>query len=113
MAYEHRTARVTSGDVTLFYRIFGKPGATPILILHGSNYYDSVDWIEVASALATDREVVTPDRRGWGESTWSPSKDNSLDALIDDMLAVMRAMKWSKAIVMGIPAPDRPSSRSR
>lgn len=101
MAYEHRTARVTSGDVTLFYRIFGKPGATPILILHGSNYYDSVDWIEVASALATDREVVTPDRRGWGESTWSPSKDNSLDALIDDMLAVMRAMKWSKAIVMG------------
>jgi pimeloyl-ACP methyl ester carboxylesterase len=101
MAYEHRTARVTSGDVTLFYRIFGKPGATPILILHGSNYYDSVDWIEVASALATDREVVTPDRRGWGESTWSPSKDNSLDALLDDMLAVMRAMKWSKAIVMG------------
>lgn len=101
MANEHRTARVNSGDVSLFYRVFGKPGATPILILHGSNYYDSVDWIEVASALATDREVVTPDRRGWGESTWSPSKDNSLDALLDDMLAVIRVMKWSKAIVMG------------
>jgi esterase len=98
---EHRTARVNSGDVTLFYRIFGKPGATPILILHGSNYYDSRDWIEVAAELATDREVVTPDRRGWGESTWSPSKDNSLDALLDDMLAVIGAMKWSKAIVMG------------
>jgi pimeloyl-ACP methyl ester carboxylesterase len=101
MAYEHRTGRVNSGDVSLFYRVFGKPGATPILILHGSNYYDSVDWIEVASALATDREVVTPDRRGWGESTWSPSKDYSLDALLDDILAVFRVMKWSKAIVMG------------
>jgi pimeloyl-ACP methyl ester carboxylesterase len=101
MAYEHRTGRVNSGDVSLFYRVFGKPGATPILILHGSNYYDSVDWIEVAAALATDREVVTPDRRGWGESTWSPSKDYSLDALLDDMLAVFRVMKWSKAIVMG------------
>jgi pimeloyl-ACP methyl ester carboxylesterase len=101
MAYEHRTGRVNSGDVSLFYRVFGKPGATPILILHGSNYYDSVDWIEVAAALATDREVMTPDRRGWGESTWSPSKDNSLDALLDDMLAVIRVMKWSKAIVMG------------
>jgi pimeloyl-ACP methyl ester carboxylesterase len=101
MAYEHRTGRVNSGDVTLFYRVFGKPGATPILILHGSNYYDSVDWIEVASALAPDREVVTPDRRGWGESTWSPSKDYSLDALLDDMLAVMRVMQWPKAIVMG------------
>ncbi len=101
MANEHRTGRVNSGDVSLFYRVFGKPGATPILILHGSNYYNSVDWIEVAGALATDREVVTPDRRGWGESTWSPSKDNSLDALIDDMLAVIRVMKWSKLIVMG------------
>jgi pimeloyl-ACP methyl ester carboxylesterase len=101
MAYEHRTGRVNSGDVSLFYRVFGKPGATPILILHGSNYYDSDDWIEVAAALATDREVVTPDRRGGGESTWSPSKDNSLDALLDDMLAVIRVMKWSKAIVMG------------
>jgi esterase len=101
MANEHRTGRVNSGDVSLFYRVFGKPGATPILILHGSSYYDSVDWIEVAGALATDREVVTPDRRGWGDSTWSPSKDNSLDALIDDMLAVIRVMKWSKIIVMG------------
>jgi pimeloyl-ACP methyl ester carboxylesterase len=44
---------------------------------------------------------VVPDRRGWGESTWSPSKDYSLDALLDDMLAVMRAMKWPKAHVMG------------
>ena len=101
MAYEHRTTRINSGDVSLFLRIFGKPGATPIWIGHGSNYYNSVDWIEVASALATDREVVVPDRRGWGKSTWSPSKDNSLDALLDDMLAVIRAMKWTKCIVMG------------
>jgi pimeloyl-ACP methyl ester carboxylesterase len=96
-----RTARLNSGDVSIFYRIFGAPGATPILILHGSNYYDSYDWISVASALATDREVVTPDRRGWGESTWSPSKDYSRDALLDDMLAVIAAMNWQKPIVMG------------
>jgi len=101
MAYEHRTGRVNSGDVTLFYRVFGKPGGTPIWIGHGSNYYDSVDWIEVASALATDREVVVPDRRGWGDSTWSPSKDYSLDALLDDMLAVMRVLRWPKAHIMG------------
>ena len=69
MAYEHRTGRVNSGDVTLFYRIFGKPGATPILILHGSNYYDSVDWIEVASALATDRE----EEPAWVHATCSVS----------------------------------------
>ena len=98
---EERTGRVNSGDVSLFYRAFGTPGATPILILHGTNYYDSYDWIGVASALASDREVVTPDRRGMGESTWSPSKDYSLDAMLDDMLAVIAAMKWDKVIVMG------------
>ena len=99
---EQRAGRVNSGDVSLFYRAFGTPGGkTPILILHGSNYYDSYDWIGVASALSSDREVVTPDRRGWGESTWSPSKDYTRDALLDDALAVIGRMGWQKPIVMG------------
>ena len=92
---------MNSGDVSIFYRAFGTPGRTPILLLHGSNYYDSYDWIGVASALATDRLVVTPDRRGWGETTWSPSKDYSRDALVDDMLAVMKATQMNKPIVIG------------
>jgi pimeloyl-ACP methyl ester carboxylesterase len=71
------------------------------VILHGSNYYDSYDWIGVATALASDREVVVPDRRGWGESQWSPSKDYSRDALLDDVLAVIAHMRWQKPIVMG------------
>jgi pimeloyl-ACP methyl ester carboxylesterase len=96
-----RIGRVDSGDVSLFYRSFGTSGRTPILILHGSNYYDSYDWIGVASALAGDRQVVTPDRRGWGESTWSRSKDYSRDALLDDMQAVIRANNLAKPIVMG------------
>jgi esterase len=102
MAVEQRFARVNSGDVSLFYRVFGAPGKTPLVILHGSNYYDSYDWINVATQLATDRQVVTPDRRGWGESTWSPSKNYSRDALMDDIRAVIGAMKWSeKPIIAG------------
>jgi len=98
---EQRTGRINSGDVSLFYRAFGARGATPVLILHGSNYYDSYDWIPVARGLASDREVVVPDRRGWGESNWSPSKDYTRDALLDDTLAVMRALRLEKPIVMG------------
>jgi pimeloyl-ACP methyl ester carboxylesterase len=100
MAVAQRTGRINSGDVSLFYRAFGSPGATPIIILHGSNYYDSVDWINVATALASDREVVVHDKRGWGESTWSPSKDYSYDAFLDDALAVIANMRWQKVIVM-------------
>jgi pimeloyl-ACP methyl ester carboxylesterase len=100
MAVLQRTGRLNSGDVSLFYRVFGAPGATPIIILHGSNYYDSYDWIDVASALATDREVVVHDKRGWGESTWSPSKDYSYDAFLDDALAVISTLRWTKVIVI-------------
>src|SRR2546425_9750104 len=100
MAAEQRIGRVNSGDVSIFYRAFGTPGRTPILLLHGSNYYDSYDWVGVASALASDRLVVTPDRRGWGETTWSPSKDYSRDAMVDDMLAVMKATQMQRTIVI-------------
>jgi len=43
---------VTSGDAETFYRAFGEKGETPIVIMHGTTYYDSRDWIEVAAKLA-------------------------------------------------------------
>ena len=95
MAETHRTGQF--GRRVAVLSRFRCAGRTPILILHGSNYYDSYDWIGVASALASDRQVVTPDRRGWGESNWSPSKDYSRDAMLDDMLAVIGAMKWTRS----------------
>ena len=66
----HRTGTVQSGDVTLFYRAFGPERSsedkTPVIILHGSNYFDSYDWIGVASGLSQDRQVVVFDHRGFG-----------------------------------------------
>ena len=70
----HQTGRVNSGDVSIFYRAFGARGRTPILVMHGANYFDSYDWIGVAGALASDREVVAFDRRGWGESDLEPEQ---------------------------------------
>ncbi len=98
---EHRTGTIESGDVSLFTRAFGAPGATPILILHGSNYFDSYDWIGVAAGLATDREVVAFDHRGFGRSSWSDAKDYSLDAYMDDILAVSAHFGWQCPIVLG------------
>jgi pimeloyl-ACP methyl ester carboxylesterase len=103
----HRIGRVESGDVSIFYRAFGSRGATPIVIMHGANYFDSYDWIGVAGALASDREVVAFDRRGWGESNWSPSKDYSLDAHVSDAMAVVSHMGWSQVIFMGHSASGR------
>ena len=101
MSQAHHTATVACGDVTLFYRRFGAPGATPIIILHGANYYDSADWIDVATRLATDRQLAAFDARGFGRSTWSPSKDYSINAQLADVAAVLDDLGWAKAIIMG------------
>ena len=103
----HQTGRLNSGDVSIFYRSFGAKGRTPVLVMHGANYFDSYDWIGVAGALAGDRQVVAFDRRGWGESSWSPSKDYSVDAHVDDAIAVITRMGWDKVILMGHSASGR------
>ena len=97
------TGMIQSGDVSLFYRLFGMPDPlkTPIVILHGSNYFDSYDWIDVAAALGKERQVVTFDHRGFGRSSWSPHQDYSLDALFSDILNVSRHFGWSKPAIMG------------
>ena len=69
--------------------------------MHGANYFDSYDWIGVAEALAADREVASFDKRGFGESGWSPSKDYSVDANMGDILAVIGELKWERPIVVG------------
>jgi pimeloyl-ACP methyl ester carboxylesterase len=103
----HQTGRVSSGDVSIFYRSFGAKGRIPMVLTHGATYFDSYDWIGIAGALASDREVVAFHRRGWGESSWSPSKDYSLAAHVSDALAVIGKMGWDQAICMGHSAGTR------
>ncbi len=93
--------RFASGDVTIFYRSFGKPGKTPLILMHGANYFDSFDWIHVADKLASDREVVCFDMRGFGESTWSPSKNYSVDAMMGDIRGLIGHLGWRRPIVLG------------
>jgi esterase len=101
----HRKGTIQSGDVAIFYRAFGPEsslgGNTPIIILHGSNYFDSYDWIGVASGLARDRQVVAFDHRGFGLSGWSEYKDYSLDALFSDIINVSAHFGWKRPAIMG------------
>jgi len=80
MLSPHETGTARCGTVDIFYRRFGKPGRTPLVIVHGASYF-SYDWIDVAAAIATDREVVAMDMRGFGDSSWSPAKDYAVAAM--------------------------------
>ncbi len=100
MPTPHQTGTCPSGDVTLAYRRFGKPGRTPVLIVHGLSYF-SYDWIDVAGVLAADREVVAMDMRGFGDSTWSPARDYGVPAMAGDIVALLDHLGWRNAVLVG------------
>jgi pimeloyl-ACP methyl ester carboxylesterase len=95
-----RTGTVHSGDVELFYRRFGHPGRAPVLIVHGLSFF-SYDWIGPATRLATDREIVAIDMRGFGQSSWSPTRDYKLETLSRDVINLLDAFGWRQAVLMG------------
>jgi len=104
-----RTGRVQSGDVSLHYRAFGRPGKTPLLIAHGMSYF-SYDWIPAAEALSRDREIVAADTRGFGESDWSPSGDNSIPTLARDVMTLVDHFGWKQVILIGHSMSGRSTS---
>ena len=101
---DHRTGNVDSGDVTIFFRHFGEPGGTPMIVLHGQSYF-SYDWIEIADTLARDpgagREIVAMDMRGFGNSTWSASQAYKVQDFAADVLAVADRQGWDRFILAG------------
>ena len=100
MLSPHETGTAHCGTVDIFYRRFGKPGRTPLVIVHGASYF-SYDWIDVAAAIATDREVVAMDMRGFGDSSWSPAKDYAVAAMGGDIAALATHLGWDKFIPVG------------
>ena len=100
MRVPHQTGTVRSGDTEIFYRKLGYPGKTPIVIVHGASFF-SYDWIDVAAALASDREIVAMDMRGFGDSAWSASKDYAVPTMAGDIAALIVRLGWKKAILVG------------
>jgi pimeloyl-ACP methyl ester carboxylesterase len=51
--------------------------------------------------LASDREVVAIDQRGFGESGWSPTRSYDLRQQAADVIAVLDYLGWERAVLMG------------
>ena len=97
-AGQHRTGKLRSGEVEIFYRLFGTAGRTPAVIVHGLSYF-SYDWIDLAAELASDRHIVAMDMRGFGDTGWA--KDYSVPAFAGDIVALLDHLGWEKAILIG------------
>src|ERR1700682_893498 len=100
MAVAHQSGRVRSGDLSIFFRRLGNRGQTPILIVHGLSYF-SYDWLDIAQALGSEREVVAMDMRGFGDSDWSAAKDYSVASMAQDIVNVLDHLGWKRAVLVG------------
>src|SRR5262245_33495403 len=65
---EHTTTKLTVRDCTikLMRGGPGKPGAAPLLYLHGAS--GAGNWLPVMTALAQKYDVIVPEHPGFGDS---------------------------------------------
>jgi pimeloyl-ACP methyl ester carboxylesterase len=96
----HQTGRARSGELSIHFRRLGQRGKTPVLVVHGLQYF-SWDWLGVAQALGAEREVVCMDMRGFGDSDWSPAKDYSVPSMAQDIVALLDHLDWQRAVLVG------------
>jgi pimeloyl-ACP methyl ester carboxylesterase len=96
----HETGRARSGELSIHWRKLGRRGGTPVLIVHGLQYF-SWDWLEVAHALGAEREVLCMDMRGFGDSDWSARKDYSVPTMAQDIIAVLDHVEWPRVVLFG------------
>ena len=50
MSIAHQSGRARSGALEIHFRKLGRKGKTPLLVVHGLQYF-SWDWLGVAQAL--------------------------------------------------------------
>ena len=93
-----------SGDgLRLYCRIYAaqRPGGLPVLCLPGLTR-NSRDFVELASHLSSQREVLTADLRGRGRSAWDPDPTHyQLATYVEDIGLLLQSRALSRVLVVG------------
>src|SRR5688572_16788037 len=93
---------IETGEATLRVRHGGS--GPPLLLLHG-HPQTHVMWHKIAPRLAQDFTVVTPDLRGYGESSKPPTTPDHMPyskrTMAQDQVALMRQLGFESFFVAG------------
>ena len=88
----------------IFARTGGKPGAPPVLLLHGFPQTHAM-WHRVAQRLAPHFQLVLPDLRGYGDSSKPPGEPDhtnySKRTMAQDMAELMSALGHERFALVG------------
>jgi pimeloyl-ACP methyl ester carboxylesterase len=96
-----------NGDVQIAYEVFGPPGGRPLLLINGLDG-QMIGWPDgfCEDLVEAGFQVARYDQRDQGLSTHFTGKKRAyeLTDLIDDMMAVLDAMEWKSANLVGLSA---------
>jgi pimeloyl-ACP methyl ester carboxylesterase len=89
---------VRTGRLATFVRMAGSPEAPPVVLLHALGDTGAA-WEEVVALLAPDLRTYAVDLRGHGRTAWVGPY--SLDAMVEDVRALLDALRLDRAHVVG------------
>ena len=89
---------IEAAGIRLAYRVWGSPGAPPLLLLHGLGD-SAADWDGVAPAFGGHWRVYAPDLRGHGRS--DRPGDYSVELMEADVLAFLDALRLDRVDLIG------------
>jgi 3-oxoadipate enol-lactonase len=89
---------VEAGGVRLACRVWGDPGGSAVVLLHGMGKSGS-DWDAVARELARGHRVYVPDLRGHGCS--DRSQAYSFELMRDDLAALVEELGLDRCSLVG------------
>jgi gamma-D-glutamyl-L-lysine dipeptidyl-peptidase len=86
----------------IYFETYGadRSDRAPIVLIHGSTNTGQADWQAIAPLLATEYRVIVPDCRGHGQSA-NPNLSYSFKELADDTAALIRALGYERAHIIG------------
>jgi pimeloyl-ACP methyl ester carboxylesterase len=96
--------QIAAGDLNVGYAEDGPPDGKPVILLHGWPY-DIYSYVDVAPALAAaGYRVIIPFLRGYGSTSFlseQTPRNGQPAALAMDLIALMDALKFDRAILGG------------
>jgi pimeloyl-ACP methyl ester carboxylesterase len=77
-------------------------GINHLLVRFLGEWHGETRWIaEQSMRLFSEHVMPAFDARGYGDSSWSPTRDYSIDAQLADIAAVADHLRWDRPVLLG------------
>lgn len=97
--YERKT--VEARGLRFTYYEWGRPGATPMVVLHGLTGLARM-WDVFAAAFQEEYHVFVPDQRGHGDTSWPEPPSFAGDDYVEDVKALTALWGFDRFVMVGL-----------